>query len=161
MTYAHVIVETNDQHMDVLNGAGFDGEKCFAGNLNCRYGGEHNGRLSFEIAAAKAGTTLAGSSLTIENFVELEGEFNKDDWVGIGIETGGIQILEFAEGNGAPSAKLDLRSQIKRQVLNRGIILDNDGSGHHGIRLTARRFFMKRWLDTNENSPGGQNACDP
>jgi len=156
--YAHVIVETEDKNMDVLDGIGFNGEQVLADVLKCRYVGESNGRLYFEVSAARTSKTLAGISPALPNFVALEGVFNKEDWMGIGIEKGGLQILEFSKDGDAPTSDLNLRDQIKRHVLSRGIDLGNSDGSNHNIHLTARRFFMKRSLESEQTKEGPNDA---
>lgn len=152
--YAHVVINTVDQNMDVLDGIGFHGEYDCAETLRCRYGGEREGQVFFEISPASSKKSLAGTSLTMENFVALEGEFRSEDWIGVGFESGGLQIQEFSSDDQAPSSKLSMREQIKRQVLNQGINLGNTEEGVHNIHLSARRFFMKRAFEDADGMGG-------
>ncbi|MEP3845547.1 MAG: hypothetical protein ABJM43_09420 [Paracoccaceae bacterium] len=160
VTYAFIVVETKDDFMDILDATGFDGEVNVSGVMNCRYGGENENRNYFEISAASARGSLAGTSLTLDNFIELEGVFNRDDWIGIALEAGGLQLMEFSTGIVGETGDLDLRSQIKRQVLNRGLVIGSTHEEQHKLRLTARRYFMRRHLDDAGDLKGGERASN-
>lgn len=160
VAYAYIIVDTNDEFMDVLNGAGFDGETTIAGMLSCRYGGEHDGRNYFELSAKNVRGSLAGTAPTLEDFIELEGIFNKDDWIGVAVESGGLQLREFSTGAERPHEDLDLRTQIMRQILNRGLMIEKTENEQHTLKLTARRYFMRRHLQETEDTKDQGNASN-
>lgn len=151
--YAYILIDTADPNMSVMNGVGVNTDEVSIGGITIRYLGKEDGRILFEIAACKPRTTLAGTSQTVMDLVALEGVFHKEDWIGIGIDKGGLQIVRLNvddadanDTNAAPS----LRNQLKRQILSRGIDLQTEGNSVNETKLTARRYFMRRIYDESD-----------
>ncbi|TQM92415.1 hypothetical protein [Roseinatronobacter monicus] len=166
VTYANLIVHTADEHMSLLGGIGIDGEEERAG-LICRYNGpgQDDKKIHFEVRLAESKDesqptrlrrdTLAGMSVELSNIVELRGKFTQDDWIGIGIKTGAIQIVSFeflAPSEENTQNVYSFKSQVKRQVLKRGLELDENDGSHRRIRLASQKYFMKRIFDEGEPS---------
>ena len=159
---AYIMIETSDPYVEVLAGMGVDGEELVIGTIVCRYQGRINGRVQFEIMAVRTDsanrTTLAGTSQTLSGLVDLEGVFDEDDWIGIGIDRAGLDIVKLSLISGdedVTSGRLSLESQIKRQVLKQGIELMPESELRQDVRLAAKWYFMKRILEgLRENNTG-------
>lgn len=148
--YAYILIDTADPNMSVMGGVGVNTDEVSMGGITIRYLGKEDGRILFEIAACKPRTTLAGTSQTVMDLVTLDGVFHREDWIGVGIDKGGLQIVRLNindadsdESKAAPS----LRNQLKRQILGRGIDLQTEGNSLTETKLTARRYFMMRVYD--------------
>ena len=151
--YAFIVVATDDPNMGVLAGVGVDGEQVSQDGITYRYLGKEDGKVLFEISASKPRTTLAGTAQTVTDLVTLEGNFNKEDWIGVGISNGGLQNVRL-NLNSAETVDADttpsLQNQLKRQILSRGIDFRSPENPHQNTKLTARRYFMKRLFDESD-----------
>ena len=154
LSYAYVVIEATDVNMGIIDGLGVNGDEVLVGSIYCRYLGAENGRILFEVSPGRSRRSLAGTAQTLKNFVAMEGVFHESDWIGIGIDSGSMLIvslkssdLERSEtGNSAI-----LRSQIKREILRRGINSQIQNSGARDSTVAARCFFMKRVPDADHN----------
>ena len=162
VSYANIIIFTADEDIAVLSGIGLNGEEK-RGSITCQYKGTDGRQTVFEVRPVKVEhegasphphrMTLAGISVGLANLAAIEGKFTQEDWVGVGLKTGGLEIVSFYYPEQSKSDEKDtysLKDQIKRQVLKRGIQIEENESSRGEIHLASKKYFMKRIFDENQ-----------
>lgn len=148
----YVVIKTESPEVRVLSGLGVSSGEVVIGNIVCRFGLELEGHIDFELRPLKGAATLAGISEVLTDLAVVQGEFGRDDWVGLYIKPGGLQlpIITFdGEKSSMAGKHLTIREQIKRQVLKRGIELLIVGEENQDTTVLSRRFFMRKIFDEN------------
>lgn len=152
-TRVSVLIRTVDPHMDVIDGIGVEGGEVTKGSVKCRYLGNQDGFFEFELSAEDEIETLAGTTQTLDDLVALEGKFNRDDWIGLEVARGGLQIVRLAEVEfDGPQTGIDskLRNQLKQQILSKGIVFDSEEMPSRKSAVAVLKYFMRRVFDAGD-----------